>query len=415
MLSTTLLTSVVLTVAVWSAPPVEKKVIVEQAIAAYEKLDTLSFEVQIRIDQPGFGRRLPDPVKQTLDVAVSMSDGGKFRVEAMEGKKPFATLVCDGKQVFEWVAAENVWTRQPAPDVGKKANASLRCRLVEHPLTSYGSRWIDAKSPFINRLENMAASPLVKSVGRKKVSGQDCDVLKFTETAEGQGGPAVTETMTMCFDRASHLLIKEEQAVVAKLGSSVLFEGGKSMRYRRIRPNAELPPETFVFTPPTGSKFMSLDELRSKKLAPPPPLPVLDGQTAPPFSLPTVKGKTVSLADFKGKKIVLLSFWATWCGPCKLEMPMLCNLHKELGDKGLAVLGISSEVDLKNIKYFLEDRPLPYPILHDAKSAVAKPYHIEMLPTTLLIDKTGKVIKTWRGWGGAGEEAEIRKLIAKLL
>lgn len=156
----------------------------------------------------------------------------------------------------------------------------------------------------------------------------------------------------------------------------------------------------------------------------------LNGKPAPGFSLPMMggeetavegeagkeqtAGRTVSLADFRNKKPVLLAFWATWCSPCLEEMPALCKLHEEFSPQGLAVVGISTDREVKAVKSLLKRNPLPYVVLHDEEHQAAAAYGIKQLPYTFLMDRTGTVVRTWRGWSD-GEEKEIREAVVSML
>jgi len=123
-------------------------------------------------------------------------------------------------------------------------------------------------------------------------------------------------------------------------------------------------------------------------------------------------GKTYKLSDLKGK-VVLIDFWATWCGPCREELPIIEKLHREFKDKNLVVLGISNE-GRDTIEKFLKNNPLTFPILLDEKGKVAKSYRVVAIPRLLLIDKTGKIRKDILGYNPRNEEI-LRELIERLL
>lgn len=116
------------------------------------------------------------------------------------------------------------------------------------------------------------------------------------------------------------------------------------------------------------------------------------GNHAPLFTLKDIQGTNVSLSDFKGK-VVLINFWATWCGPCKAEMPSLNNLHKALKDKGFAVLAISTDSSEKPVRSFVTERGISFPVLMDKDRTVySDKYAVIGLPMSFLIDKNGVVV-----------------------
>jgi len=140
----------------------------------------------------------------------------------------------------------------------------------------------------------------------------------------------------------------------------------------------------------------------------------LQGKPAPDFSLASVDGKaTLKLSDFKGKA-VLLNFWATWCEPCKIEMPWFVELQKQYGPQGLQVLGVAmDDTDPKDISEFAHKMGVNYPIAV-GKEAVGDQYGgIPYLPSTFYIDRDGKVVDRVYGLVSRSEiEDDIKKALS---
>jgi thiol-disulfide isomerase/thioredoxin len=117
------------------------------------------------------------------------------------------------------------------------------------------------------------------------------------------------------------------------------------------------------------------------------------GATAPDFSLQSLDGRAVRLSDFRGKA-VLLNFWATWCQPCKLEMPWFVELEKQYGPQGLQILGVAMDDSGKdNIAKFARDLGVNYPVLLGQESVGDQYGGLEYLPTSFYIDRNGKVVQ----------------------
>lgn len=116
------------------------------------------------------------------------------------------------------------------------------------------------------------------------------------------------------------------------------------------------------------------------------------GQVAPDFDLKSLDGKDVKLSDLRGKA-VLLNFWATYCGPCKIEMPWFVELQKEYGPQGFQIVGVAmDDASTEDIDKFAKDMGVNYPILL-GKEAVGDSYGgINVLPTTFFIDRDGKLV-----------------------
>lgn len=120
-------------------------------------------------------------------------------------------------------------------------------------------------------------------------------------------------------------------------------------------------------------------------------------KVAPDFALKDANGATVHLSDYRGK-VVLLNFWATWCGPCKLEIPWFIEFERELKDRGFAVLGVSLDDDgWKSVKPYIEQRKVNYRIML-GNDAIADQYGgVDALPTTFLIDREGRIAAKHQG------------------
>jgi len=133
---------------------------------------------------------------------------------------------------------------------------------------------------------------------------------------------------------------------------------------------------------------------------------------APDFSLESLDGKTTRLSDFRGKA-VLLNFWATWCGPCKIEMPWFVDFQKQYGSQGLQIVGVAmDDASKEDIGKFARDMGVNYPILI-GKEAVGDQYGgIPGLPETFLIARDGKIVDKIIGLRG---KAEIEDAIKKAL
>jgi thiol-disulfide isomerase/thioredoxin len=127
---------------------------------------------------------------------------------------------------------------------------------------------------------------------------------------------------------------------------------------------------------------------------------------APTFSLPAVDRTRVSLADFRGK-MVLLNFFATWCGPCREEMPGMERLHRVYRNKGLVVLAVDMQEGREAVAAFMRELKLSFPSLLDGDGEVAYQYGLRGVPATFLIGRGGEIL--WRAYGGRewdGQEAQ---------
>jgi cytochrome c biogenesis protein CcmG/thiol:disulfide interchange protein DsbE len=129
--------------------------------------------------------------------------------------------------------------------------------------------------------------------------------------------------------------------------------------------------------------------------------PSMNGKQAPEFTLKNLKGETVSLEDFEGK-VVLLNFWATWCPPCRVEIPDFVELMEEKDTSQFAIVGITIQSgSVEQIQQFANNMEINYPLLHGDNNVImglAKQYgNVRTIPTSFLIDKDGTIQKTYNG------------------
>jgi peroxiredoxin len=134
---------------------------------------------------------------------------------------------------------------------------------------------------------------------------------------------------------------------------------------------------------------------------------------APDFTLESRQGANLRLQDFRGE-VVMLNFWASWCGPCRQEMPLMDDLYAQYKDLGFTILAVNVDENRDEAHRFLDKVPVSYPILYDPQSDVSEQYEVQAMPTTLMIDRDGNARFLHRGFQPGYEdeyEAQIRQLV----
>lgn len=134
---------------------------------------------------------------------------------------------------------------------------------------------------------------------------------------------------------------------------------------------------------------------------------------APDFTLESRQGENLRLRDFRGE-VVMLNFWASWCGPCRQEMPLMDELYEQYKDLGFTILAVNVDEDRGEAHRFLDKVPVSYPILYDPESNVSEQYEVQAMPTTVMIDRDGNARFLHRGYQPGYEddyEEQIRQLV----
>ncbi|MGH9688738.1 MAG: TlpA family protein disulfide reductase [Candidatus Acidiferrales bacterium] len=138
---------------------------------------------------------------------------------------------------------------------------------------------------------------------------------------------------------------------------------------------------------------------------------VMVNKQAPTFSLPSLSGNQVSLADYRGKKVVV-SFWASWCGPCRREMPMLRSFYEQYhqADSNFQFLAVSLDDNRTDPAKYAAEENLPFPVLLDLTQQVGQEYGADAIPTLYVINEEGKVV-----YGQVGFNPTIQFRLMQLL
>ncbi|MCX6640027.1 MAG: TlpA disulfide reductase family protein [bacterium] len=142
-----------------------------------------------------------------------------------------------------------------------------------------------------------------------------------------------------------------------------------------------------------------------------------EGKRAPDFTVKNLDGQSVQLKDYLGKNPILIDFWATWCVPCKEEMPHLEEIYKEYKDKGLVYFAISEDSprSISKVKPYVKSKKYDATVLLDPDGSVLRKFFgSNTLPYTVIIDREGKISRTFTGYV-PGQQKDIREIIEKIV
>jgi peroxiredoxin len=134
---------------------------------------------------------------------------------------------------------------------------------------------------------------------------------------------------------------------------------------------------------------------------------------APAFTLTDLAGQQEALSQFKGQ-VVMVNFWATWCGPCQQEMPILDQMYKKYKPAGFTLIGVNVDKEAPPVKALLDRKPVSFPVLLDPANQVSKAYNVNEMPSTVIVDRKGQIRYIHRGYH-PGDENEYQDRIRQLI
>ncbi|HEY6482469.1 MAG TPA: TlpA disulfide reductase family protein [Steroidobacteraceae bacterium] len=132
---------------------------------------------------------------------------------------------------------------------------------------------------------------------------------------------------------------------------------------------------------------------------------------APQFTLTARGGSKLSLAQYKGQ-VVMLNFWASWCGPCRQEMPLLEDIYRKYSKLGFTLIGVNVEPDSNAANQWLKQTPVSFPVVYDTDSQVSKLYDVAGMPSTVIIDRKGNLRVLHRGYKPGDENGYLDSIRA---
>jgi peroxiredoxin/outer membrane lipoprotein-sorting protein len=372
--------------------PPEARNLLQRAGDSYRAL--VAYHVECMMDVRQATGSQPE---QTLQAPIIMAGdrAGRVRLEIRHDEAG-ALFVSDGRTLSSYMAQLKQYTQKPA--TAHAGGATVPPPPPGSPIQHFFS------------LPEGVRDAAVEGAANVELDGQihecwivRCDVTPDQALAADSAARAIS---TLWLDRASGLVLRDSQVVTLHNPR----DGATQVTTRVLRVTHQTvdtpPPDSvFAFVPPAGAKKVdAFGSPESVALA-----EEYVGKPAPPFTLTGVKGSTVSLASYKGK-VVLLDFWATWCRPCRIEMPRVQKLYDELKAKGLTVFGVNVMEEPAQVKRFLTDNGIGFPILLDRDGKVARDYKAEGIPTLVIIGRDGNVSSYFTG---LRDEETLREALTK--
>jgi peroxiredoxin/outer membrane lipoprotein-sorting protein len=363
--------------------------LVRRVASRYTFLENFHFEGSLTMTTRMMG------MEQSLDGRVVMagSSAGR-RLFRLVHDVVGMTVVSDGEYTWTWMSMGNQYTRQSAIPIGRggdRGSVQPAGNLLEEGafLSSYANLDIKSLTPSI--------------VGREVIRSGDrdveCEVVRVTHV----NPPELESVMG-----PDTFWVDAERALVVR--SRELYRGTTQGHEVTVRTaidfdtmiHDQAPPDSmFVFVPPEGA--------REVERFGPAGIPAADmtGKYAPEFALPGLNGRTHRLADFRGQ-VVLIDFWATWCRPCRAELPVIEGLYRRYRERGLVVMAITTEKE-KVAASFIRKNDYTFPVLIDQESDAYDKYRVNSIPVVVIVGRDGKIAAHFVGLRDEEELVEAIK------
>ena len=359
--------------------PEDAEALLHRAAGVYRSADTWHFIASERtVTEAGDQRR----ETETL-VLTARGEGGRTRVELDDGASA-GVVVNDGHASWVYLPRLNRYAKLPPQAAGETAAGAPPNLNAEALVRRFPDRYKTADERVVN----------AKILRHEKVglqSGEtDCAVVEaLYNPPPGMREGSIARTFWIASD--SGLIVRERSVA----GMAQPGQPGQRVRvtqevdFQMATVNGGFDAGLFELAPPPGAQ--QVESLRPDAE----PFGETADAVAPDFTLEDLAGNSVRLSSLRGK-VVLLDFWASWCGPCRHDMPIVEQLHQERSGDGLAVYGVNAEA-AEQAGAFLAGNRLSFPTLIDPGMAVAGLYSVRAIPTFVIVDRQGRVSSYLRG------------------
>jgi thiol-disulfide isomerase/thioredoxin/outer membrane lipoprotein-sorting protein len=352
-----------------AAPEAE---ILRQVAQTYRTLGTYLFEGGLHVVVQGSGA----PQIQDVSFFAAAGPGGRLR-DQITSPAMGGMVLSDGKQTIVYNAALGQYTRRPGRVDSVLARVSDR-GVVGTLITRYSA--IADGATTAKRLPDAALT--------LEGAERDCYVLEVGYPPTTGNAQIQELPRTYWIEKRTHLLLRQRTVVRADLpqyGGKV--EQQEEVTLRRAMLDPALPDSLWVFRPPAGSREVA--EFTTGGRGPETANPFA-GKPAIDFTLKDLNGRAHSLKSLRGK-VVLLDFWATWCGPCRVTMPQVAKIHAEYKNRGVEVMSINVGESATKAGAYVKKNGYLFTTLLDQDHRVSSQYRVNGIPTLVVIDRAGTV------------------------
>jgi peroxiredoxin len=321
------------------------------------------------------------------EISLDGARRGRVRMK-LTGDVPNVVVVNDGKTTWQYAPGKNQYTQ-------REGRALMEERGAQEPTSG--------QEDLLQQMHDLLVGRFMKLPQfEKNATFEGEEKIEF----EGRQVPCyrvvigLNDLTDELWISRSSFLVLQERTIQAPASSGSRTLVNDNIRVSEIGTHAAHSPDFFKFTPPADAWRVVALEMPGKGEG-------VEGTSAGNFTLNDVEGNQVSLSDFRGKT-VLLNFWATWCVPCKRELPTIQKIFEERKD--VVVLTVDDESE-ETIKNFLKDSHYGFPALMDQQRTLFKKFAVHFIPTALVIDQEGIIVHEIVGWEGPQKLLEALKAV----
>jgi len=378
-----------LTGALWAQTPPDGRALIAESGHALHDAKSYVIEEALVVEMTGGLQS-----KVQMPVKLAASNPGRLRIES-NGPVGSTLIVSNAENTWMYLGPLKQYTKTPAASSPEALMRSLNPGIADM------LKDFQTKDPYL--------SVQVTGEATVEMGGQrlECYVVESKLDKINLPGSMtlVDGVMKMWIDKKTKLTLKQTATAVMQGGTlKAPAQMDQTITLLSVKLNEPVPDSMFQFTPPEGAK--EVKEFQGPVKA----NPDLAGKIAGDFKLSSLDGKEFSLQAQRGK-VVLLDFWATWCGPCRKDMPALEKIYADFRERGLVLIGMDVGEDRETVGKFLEQTKLSYPIVLAGEMEMLESYSVTAFPTVVLIDRDGKIALYHVGSGG---ETDVRAALEKL-
>lgn len=397
--------------------------IIERLAQFYQKLPGVSVKATMQDStREGEGRHTQEHL-----LTIIAGDPNRFAFRPIERDGGDATpeilFACDGEKLHLYLGAplnKYATTTAPATYAALTSEMLLGWPKVDVETLAQVPPALVAALLDGEQFRRVLSAVEVRFMGRENLEGVACERLRLTGTSldvdlwsRAEGDPWIAR-VTVDYTRLYREMLEQDGERPFDPDDVPTF----GVTFAQWEAKNEFAPDAFAFTPPPGAEQVgslakALEEFLKAAEGPDPAMELV-GQPAPAFELPLLEGGTATLAAHKGRDIVVLDFWATWCGPCVRGLPVLVKVTDEFKDKNVVFYAINQGEEPQIVRDFLTKRELRVRVPLDRDQKVGELFRVQGIPRTVIIDTRGIIQAVHVGfWPDI--ESRLREELAALV